>query len=106
MAGHTPGPWRAVQCRGLDGKPLGPWQVNWYTPDSGIPWAVCQLDQLAVEANARLIAAAPALLEALEDLLNPPHTSWCDGRTEDGDCPCGFRGAAQRTACAAVERAS
>lgn len=58
MSKHTPGPWVIInhQIGGADGKEVG----NAFAP--GRP-AVEQ------EANARLIAAAPDLLEALESIL-------------------------------------
>lgn len=61
MAKHTPGPWE------LDGVEVYP--VNGHRACD----AICELsagqsDDL-FEANARLIAAAPELLEALERLL-------------------------------------
>jgi hypothetical protein len=69
MSKHTPGPWfttpqygnYAVYSRGLVGD------------DTGDGWepCICELDSdepVNHEANARLIAAAPELLEALRDL--------------------------------------
>lgn len=56
---HTPGPW--VAALDHNSRPIvwgpGTWQIadGWHTPD-GNGWA-----------NARLIAAAPDLLEALKD---------------------------------------
>ena len=60
---HTPGPW-AVNPTG----DIGPWYVG--TQDEGI--ADCDLGFCGAEefeANARLIAAAPDLLEACERLM-------------------------------------
>ena len=58
-AAHTPGPWvkdRYNQLRGPNGVQVGVW-------DAGISW-VSRDDE--AEANARLIGAAPDLLEALK----------------------------------------
>lgn len=69
---HTPGPWfvtrkglmieRGVEARGEPG------------PDGEARWVpVCTMekdwDAQTVDANARLIAAAPEMLEVLEELL-------------------------------------
>lgn len=62
-AKHTPGPWRwedARTCRHLMGK------------DGGLGYSIAKpkiTDLPIVEANAHLIAAAPDLLEALQDAL-------------------------------------
>jgi len=57
---HTPGPWNI----GLPGGPAGPfWSlVN--------PQGMVVAMQITSEANARLIAAAPRLLEACKGLLD------------------------------------
>ena len=69
-AQHTPGPWMLELDKWHDG-----WhQITAPNPDAGktgVCYAgdrliICQLDS---EADARLIAAAPALLEALEETL-------------------------------------
>ena len=58
MSGHTKGPWVAALDK--NNRPIvwgpGTWQIadGWHTPD-GMGWG-----------NARLIAAAPELLAALE----------------------------------------
>lgn len=64
--GHTPGPWAVnpfcaqVDCQKFcdDGTLVPVCQLLW-------PTKYCSEDE--TEANARLIAAAPELLEALED---------------------------------------
>lgn len=72
MSEHTPGPWTAIQVEG------GEWTIwregtnHFVTETTGT---------MATEANARLIAAAPDLLEALEALVDPCD---CYGR-ERGD---------------------
>jgi len=66
MAEHTPGPWR------VDGREII------YDDTSGLPYVVAKTGLYVLtpnmdanaEANARLIAAAPDLLEALEAVLH------------------------------------
>ena len=63
MTDHTPGPWR---IRDRDDT----WEI--YSPghdEIEAPWGVCDLTYTGgnSEANARLIAAAPAMLAALAD---------------------------------------
>jgi len=58
---HTPGPWKASET-----YPVGAWCVH----AKGIPWQLAYLARSSqiewpLEANARLIAAAPELLDAL-----------------------------------------
>ena len=71
-AKHTPGPWEASIQRSKDGRDLG-WIVEHV--NGRIGWASLayahtnkEADEAdpAREANARLIAAAPELLEALK----------------------------------------
>jgi hypothetical protein len=58
QAAHTPGPWTAILSAGDD-----PWMVAAEMPVARVP------DYSGnAEANARLIAAAPALLAALEKI--------------------------------------
>jgi hypothetical protein len=67
----TPGPWW-VSGRGiLAGDTNDPEIVAWFDIDD--PMAVCSRAGTGIEeaeANARLIAAAPALRDALRDVLN------------------------------------
>jgi hypothetical protein len=72
MSKHTPGPWKwNKNYHGLDG-PRGEAILDYaayegmWVPDYAGDWA---------EANARLIAAAPELLEALQMLLVACDTS-------------------------------
>ena len=59
QAAHTPGPWTAILSAGDD-----PWMVAAEMPVARVP------DYSGnAEANARLIAAAPALLAALEECI-------------------------------------
>ncbi len=104
-AQHTPGPWTAVDpvdepdvlCHEIVG------------PTSGHPLATVWTDYYAVapipehEANARLIAAAPALLEALEGLLNealgqgwygPRLTAWSEAVQKAQEAVAAARGTA------------
>jgi hypothetical protein len=79
MTNHTPGPWRFHSETGFIGSDHGyvpiatPFQETWQT---GKPQAV---------ANARLIAAAPDLLAALEALTDPEGHIY-HGRYPDGPC--------------------
>lgn len=62
---HTPGPWRAGPNRGN-----ASWRITGPTgediADTGI-WSLEHRDEMI--ANARLIAAAPLMLEALEMVM-------------------------------------
>jgi hypothetical protein len=64
VSGHTPGPWHATP------SPKG--GHNIYDADNNVP-AIARTyriaDDATVEANARLIAAAPDLLEALQIIV-------------------------------------
>jgi DNA repair exonuclease SbcCD ATPase subunit len=75
---HTPGPWNAVELE--DG--------NIVTGNTRHCGNVCELDLgTESEANARLIAAAPELLEALERMHEEARGVVVDG----GCCPfCGI----------------
>lgn len=70
-SGHTPGPWRYQ---------LNHASSSWYVIAEGKPWFVCEMswnemeqdnfrNRIGSEANARLIAAAPDLLEALKNMV-------------------------------------
>lgn len=78
MSAHTPGPWKALKAT-VRGE-----TTEWFVTDDddeGVAViASCVTDKTGEpsEANARLIAAAPELLEALEGLcglaeLRPGH---------------------------------
>lgn len=67
MTGFTPGPWKA--CQSTDADFLGVY------PDTGRPeFPIVKLPDYIkpeiAEANARLIAAAPAMLEALRAMTH------------------------------------
>lgn len=76
MSKHTPGPWRlgrnnhAVVCDSTDGTHCSESEINYY---GGA--LVCE--SVKSEANARLIAQAPRLLESLKAVL-PYIESVCD----------------------------
>lgn len=58
---HTPGPWRLV-------KTVTRGEFCWdYKIRSEDDSAICTLGPVAQDANARLIAEAPAMLDALRD---------------------------------------
>jgi hypothetical protein len=61
MAKHTPGPWS------LNDDASHPWVVECQTNIPGHLGEVCKVGYLP---NARLIAAAPDMLEALRNLLS------------------------------------
>ena len=72
MSKHTPGPWAvgrtvypniAILCKGNIVAEVRTYGVGMITEGETAPWH-------NAEANARLIAAAPELLEALRELLD------------------------------------
>ena len=77
-AEHTPGPWFVN----------GPWHIQADTK-TAIPVIVAQITPLRSgdneerEANARLIAAAPELLEALEEALEVLRVNGLDPLGQD-----------------------
>lgn len=75
MSKFTPGPWKAVDARDYGGNPCGysVWQ-DLHRPYSNSPRGrkICQTPDGTTadnRANARLIAAAPAMYEALQKIL-------------------------------------
>lgn len=60
---YTPGPWEMDECNGR----IEINNVETLFTVATIPWPV---ENKRARANARLIAAAPELLEALEDVLS------------------------------------
>ena len=76
---HTPGPWEKAD--GTDGITRG--IRGWHGPErvNVINWnGISRATSVTGQANARLIAAAPDLLEALQ---------WVVLRTEEGGYPDG-----------------
>lgn len=106
MNKHTPGPWGIR--KEIDGvyadEPI--WVVS---ADGGVAVAANQsrtslfrADRNKREANAKLIAAAPDLLEALEIMLADYRTEGCP----DTDCSiCTASRIAEKTARAAIAKA-
>ena len=89
MSGHTPGPWEQSHRKGCDGV-YEVFRTQVYPasdPDNTIAtlhWHSVKTDEGFAtdrEANARLIAAAPDLLAALEDALDAWETH---NKTGDG----------------------
>lgn len=69
---HTPGPWRVSGCRMKNLDEHDNYLVEHGDEGTGSPLIAevyTDSNRLPVEANARLIAAAPELLKALETLL-------------------------------------
>ena len=66
MSGHTPGPWTYDGTVAFSDRPDLPCVVDEYRLVVAQCWDDGHTDD-ECEANARLIAAAPELLEALED---------------------------------------
>lgn len=66
-AAHTPGPWRATERERTDNALSYPWAIERVVGNAVLPVAdVCAFDVRArQDANARLIAAAPILYDAL-----------------------------------------
>lgn len=76
---HTKGPWVVVPYG--DGDSLvvcsdeeGNWRIAFMATTAG-----SREERIEIRANARLIAAAPDLLEALEDLLSSLEITWRNG---------------------------
>lgn len=66
---HTPGPWFLSESDHNNSDISTPDRPSVLAPDHNTaPWHICRMDHGCpnVEANARLIAAAPELLDALK----------------------------------------
>lgn len=83
MSAHTPGPW-AILTPSEDwlGRPVHDWAVTVHEHDdwicTGPTWDQEFHDESL--ANARLIAAAPEMLDALRDVIE--HMEWSTTRGE------------------------
>lgn len=75
---HTPGPWKVGRHDGNSGQLAG-WQVLSDNPDDRIQGLVCQN---AGPDNARLIAAAPDMLAALERYKNEDEEDGVDKQND------------------------
>jgi len=79
MSKHTLGPWEAVQT--YETFPEGdqyPYEVEIEGPQGRL---ICKMRGQNIPANARLIAAAPEMFEALRALLR-----WHECETESDHC--------------------
>lgn len=95
MSKHTPGPWRVIKIPGQRT------QINWWIEAESKefpeghklrwnPISVCCFSS-PNKANARLIAAAPEMLEALKRVKPPGHRSGdCYSDDYIGKCVCGL----------------
>ena len=84
MIEHTPGPWE-LRPTVVSG---GEW-FKWVYGPNNVPIVLMGSDSLPptfdqVEANARLIAAAPELLEALKEVLAAQGAGEISYRSSDG----------------------
>lgn len=62
---HTPGPWKARRDSELDHEGKLRFEIYSHKGEAITGWGCVR----QTEANARLIAAAPEMLEALKDLM-------------------------------------
>lgn len=74
---HTPGPWKAVPDRSRN-------LYTWYVEGAkGVVPAIARLSLIdaceEIEGNAYLIAAAPAMYEALKAILDSENSTLGDG---------------------------
>ena len=67
MSKHTPGPWKSWQPKNPENLARGP-QGHWEVATDSLDRRQCVVQSVYSEANARLIAAAPELLAALEEV--------------------------------------
>lgn len=92
MNTHTPGPWEVVELKSAHGGWSG-WNV-WADAICDEDGTLCH--DVFCEADARLIAAAPALLAACQRVLaNSEHGSWCPAITSSAPCACYYEVARQ-----------
>ncbi len=82
---HTPGPWD------FDKADFGNGQIEYgiFRPETHIEGDtvdyIATVHDAGTEADARLIAEAPAMLAALRDVLEILRDSWGDEQMEHGD---------------------
>lgn len=85
MSSFTPGPWRISASCLRDECYVGI-SSNKHTDFAEVVWRMIDEDRSPqCEANAHLIAAAPDLLEALQDLLRLVEDNWLQGPEWDAD---------------------
>ena len=65
MSKHTLGPWYYLNK--VDMREGDDWEIFFNSNISGINYLIAE--KISTQANARLIAAAPDLLEALKDMV-------------------------------------
>jgi hypothetical protein len=87
---HTPGPWHIYQGGNIgdDGFTIAPVGEGGYVAEFWPPIR-SERKQPEMFANARLIAAAPDLLEACKRLAMERHTHRTDPNNEHGCLTCG-----------------
>ena len=85
MAEHTPGPWFVFPNGHCVGGPTGLLDADPNEKTAGVAMCGMRLrTEEEIEANARLIAAAPDLLAACEDYLRELQ-SWSESNTPPTD---------------------
>lgn len=77
MSGYTKGPWEAVRRADIDGFPY--WMIQTVGERDGWELADVRMDVPGAEGNARVMAAAGELLEALEVMA--ADSRWISGET-------------------------
>ena len=80
---NTQGPWKAVEYQAGDC-----WQIQYGDRGNWLAEVVIDGDEPSAEADARLIAAAPDLLDALHRLLATTDSG--NSATHQPDCRCVF----------------
>lgn len=80
MSKHTPGPWR------IESQPHVVWS-NYGALIARVPVYIGERDELWEEkiANARLIAAAPEMLNAIEAFINADRSEHLAARLNDAE---------------------
>ena len=68
MTKHTKGPWEAVHRADIDGFPY--WVIQTVSERGGWDLADVRMDVPDAEGNARVMAAAGELLEALAEIVS------------------------------------